>query len=262
MSVTYKGKKYKVKTGKKKRKGVPEHIVTSLNLSRKKITDISEIKGLENLTQLEWLYLEKNSISEINGLENLTQLEWLNLEKNSISKIGGLENLTQLKFLKLNNNSISEIDGLGTLTNLKRLGLSYNPIETLKGLDNLENLEFLNLFNCKIHQIESFNNKEFLRQIILGNNPIYRDLETALSKKFFGNKDSNLGISPKIWEIVTNTKSITRKNLYYDSANKTRGGKTAKGVAGTAGESAACCLECISLVVFLIGFNFLLPLFY
>ena len=40
------------------------------------------MKGLENLTQLEYLELQKNQLNDVKGLEKLTQLEYLDLENN------------------------------------------------------------------------------------------------------------------------------------------------------------------------------------
>ena len=59
--------------------------VTSLYLSArgaaiaKKLTDV---KGLENLTQLKTLYLNDNQLTSVKGLEKLTKLEVLYLYKN------------------------------------------------------------------------------------------------------------------------------------------------------------------------------------
>lgn len=159
----------------------------ALNLTGKGIKDIFEIKGLETLVNLEELTIKRTSISEIKGLESLVNLKTLSLARNSIS----------------------EIKGLDTLVNLKELFLGFNPIETLKGLDNLVNLKFLSLQNCKIHEIESFKNKESLKHLILGKNPILRDLRRAISKK---NKFSrmteeerkNAGVNPNVWEVAIN----------------------------------------------------------
>jgi len=53
--------------------------VTSLYLRAKKLTDV---KGLENLTQLKTLYLNDNQLTSVKGLEKLTKLEVLYLYKN------------------------------------------------------------------------------------------------------------------------------------------------------------------------------------
>lgn len=69
--MTVKGKKYYVKGGK-------------LDLSEKEITDIAEIKGLDNLTNLQELDLSFNMITEIKGLEKLKDLKKLDLSMNPI----------------------------------------------------------------------------------------------------------------------------------------------------------------------------------
>ena len=80
--------------------------------------------SLENLTNLERLYLRSNHISDISPLENLTNLEELLLSDNKISDISPLENLTKLKKLHLYNNySISDISPLENLTNLEELSI-------------------------------------------------------------------------------------------------------------------------------------------
>jgi hypothetical protein len=64
--VIYKGRKIFVKKG-------------CLELPDRDIKDISEIKSLENLVDLELLDLSENSISEIKNLDNLVNLRRLEL---------------------------------------------------------------------------------------------------------------------------------------------------------------------------------------
>ncbi len=113
--VTVKGNKFSVAYG-------------TLDLSDNDITDISEIKGLDNLPNLRILILNDNEITEIKGLEHLIHLQELHLNDNLIKEIGGLETLTNLQYLDLRNNEIKEIKGLETLTNLQTLYLGGNPI--------------------------------------------------------------------------------------------------------------------------------------
>jgi len=53
--------------------------VTRLNLTNKQLTDV---KGLEKLTQLTELYLSRNKLTNVKGLEKLTQLKVLVLRRN------------------------------------------------------------------------------------------------------------------------------------------------------------------------------------
>lgn len=129
--VTIKGKKFKVKKSR-------------LKINYKLIYDLSEINGLDSLTELEELNLNSNfEISEIKGIENLTNLKLLSLRNNRVKEINGLGNLINLRMLDLAKNNISEIKGLETLKNLEYLDLTGNKISEIKNLDKLEKLKIL-----------------------------------------------------------------------------------------------------------------------
>ena len=57
--------------------------VTELELDDKQLTSV---KGLEKLTQLESLHLPHNKLTNVTGLENLTQLKTLWLFENKLTK--------------------------------------------------------------------------------------------------------------------------------------------------------------------------------
>ena len=78
---------------------------------------IREIKGLDNLINLEDLDLRGNYFTEIKGLDNLVNLKTLKLDYNQISIIKGLENLKSLKFLSVSNNNLFQIPELPYLGN-------------------------------------------------------------------------------------------------------------------------------------------------
>ena len=143
--------------------------IIGLNLSDNEIT---EIKGLEQLTQLQKLYLSCNKITEIKGLEQLTQLQKLNLYHNNITEIKGLEQLTQLQELDLSHNQITEIKGLEQLTQLQELDLSCNKITEIKGLEQLTQLQKLDLFINQITEIKGLEQLTQLQKLDLANNRI------------------------------------------------------------------------------------------
>lgn len=104
MSVIYNGKEYRVEK---------HFFFLTLDLSSKGIKDISEIKGLKNLTKLQVLNLNNNLISEIKGLETLTNLKKLDLGNNPI-----YENLK---------NIIANKKTLSRMTWLEREKAGVNP---------------------------------------------------------------------------------------------------------------------------------------
>jgi len=119
MAVQFKGKTIKVKKHGKD---------SYLNLSYKKITDISQIIGLDQLTDLTSLDLSHNKISEIKCLENFGSLERLYLQNNQITEIKGLDNLKNLTHLDLMDNNIGELKGLGNLRNLEYFVVFGDPL--------------------------------------------------------------------------------------------------------------------------------------
>lgn len=143
--VTYKGKEFKVEKNK-------------LSLKKEGITSISEIKGLDNLGNLEELSFAFNQISEIKGLENLTNLQTLDLRFNRISELEGLNSLVNLKSLALAGNRFSKIKGLDNLENLEKLDLSLNQIYEIEGLEKLTQLQELFLWGNEFTEIKGFEN--------------------------------------------------------------------------------------------------------
>ena len=109
--------------------------VTELELDRKQLTSV---KGLEKLTQLESLHLPHNKLTDVKGLENLMQLKELPLDDNQLTDVKGLENLTQLEGLWLPRNQLTDVKGLKKLTRLTELDLIDNPALTRAQIDELK----------------------------------------------------------------------------------------------------------------------------
>ena len=70
------------------------------------LKDISKVKYIENLKNLEKLDIGGCELSEIKALDNLINLKWLNLSANNIQKIENLENL----ILKKSSNNLLELN--------------------------------------------------------------------------------------------------------------------------------------------------------
>ncbi|EAC4617469.1 LPXTG cell wall anchor domain-containing protein, partial [Listeria monocytogenes] len=133
---------------------------------------IVDISGMENLTNLSNLYLERNQISDINSLANLTNLQLLALDNNQISDVSPLANLTKLAVLYLYNIQISDISPLANLTNLQTLNLSWNQISDISPLANLTKLQLLYLGNNQISDVSPLSNLTSLRVLNSSNNRI------------------------------------------------------------------------------------------
>ena len=191
-----------------------------LNLNSKSIEKISEIKGLENLSGLEKLYLNFNYIAELNNLHYLKNLKSLHLQSNKIREIEGLNSLIKLKFLYLNNNKISKIEGFSNLNKLKSLSIYDNQISEIEGLENLLNLEILNLRNNSIRKITNLENLTHLKRLDLSNNKIneIEGLEN-LSRLEFLDLSNNKITEIKGLECLKNLKFLDLRNNRIEEVN-------------------------------------------
>jgi internalin A len=175
-----------------------------LDLSRRRITDIAEIEGLEKLKNLIELNLSENQINEIKGLENLKNLQILNLNRNPLGagdkRIGNQsaqeivkycqdKKEGQLPFVSVEGKkyyiindildlsgvgitAISKIIGLENFSNLKELDLRGNEITEIEGLNHLSNLQELYLDYNQIKEIKGLEHLTNLQKLGLNGNQI------------------------------------------------------------------------------------------
>ena len=95
-------------------------------------SDISDLRPIAKLRHLEKLECWNNRrITDISPLANLTELTVLDLEGCRISDIAPLANLTHLTALKLRGNRIIDVSPLENLNKLNVLELEGNPIMEL-----------------------------------------------------------------------------------------------------------------------------------
>lgn len=178
--VEYKGSKYEIKKGQlnilnatgvfdaNDIKGLEN--ITKLNSLF--VRKISEIKNIETLTDLEKLYINDNSITEIKGLEKAGNLKKLYLSNNQISKIKNLDMLKKLEELWIGGNQITKIEGLENLSKLKVLRLRKNRLSEISGLTKLVNLEILDIEKNNIKEIKGLDALINLRELRLNSNKI------------------------------------------------------------------------------------------
>ena len=118
--------------------------VKTLDLTRKKISDVSNLKGLK---QVRWLWLNSNQICDVSALRNLRQLSSLHLENNQLGDTDSLKELRQLKELSINHNQIRDVSALKELRQLRYLDLGFNQVTDLSALKELKLLTHLDLRN-------------------------------------------------------------------------------------------------------------------
>jgi len=114
---------------------------------------VEVLTGLENMTNLTYLYMSWNPIVGISLLADLTRMRYLYAESNGISDLSPLAGMTEMRALDLDANWITDITPLAGMTELSSLYLSVNQITDISVLQGLTNLYYLDLHSNQISDI-------------------------------------------------------------------------------------------------------------
>lgn len=143
---------------------VEAELVTSLNLSRKGISSISEINYFKNLEKLECYYNDIDSLI----ICDLQKLKEINCGTNNLQFLK-LVNLSSLKVLEAGNNKLTSAEIINCL-NIQRIGLCVNLITSID-LTKYILLEDLWICDNQLSVIDiSYNSN--LSQLYLDNNKL------------------------------------------------------------------------------------------
>ena len=108
--------------------------VSSLQLLDANSRNISNLQGIEQLTQLLRLELFNNQITDVSPLSGLTQLDQLFLSGNQISDVTPLAGLIRVETLLLAANQIGDVSPLSGLIQVGSLLLDGNQISDVSSL--------------------------------------------------------------------------------------------------------------------------------
>lgn len=111
---------------------------------------LSNLNGIQYLTNLATLDLVGNDIKDLSPLRGLKNLRAIDMSYNKISDLTPLSTMTGLVMLKLSHNDITDITPIASLVNLTVLDLSYNKISDINAISNLRKLQMLDLSSNKI----------------------------------------------------------------------------------------------------------------
>ena len=109
---------------------------------------ISDLSGLENLTNLRSLSISFQLLHDASSLARIPSIESLDLSGNQIDRIGWISALSHLNSLDLSQNPLVDISPLHALPSLTRLNLSETSITSLENALP-STLEKLNISGCK-----------------------------------------------------------------------------------------------------------------
>lgn len=148
--------------------------LTNLNASNRGITDAS---GIEQLTNLTLLRLEKNQLTSLpSTINQLTLLKHLNLGENALTSLPeNITNIPSLEVLYLNNNQLETIpESINNLSKLTLLAIGNNKLtEFPKNVDQIVTLDELSLDHNQISSIpDSIGNLTKLEYLYLNHNQL------------------------------------------------------------------------------------------
>jgi uncharacterized repeat protein (TIGR02543 family) len=148
--------------------------LTQLDISGNQISNIAPLANLTNLTLLDLgnSYMGGNQVSDISPLSKLTNLTYLGLVKNQVGDISPLSNLTNLTQLLLERNQVGDIRPLSNLTNLTSLDLNNNQVSDVSPLAKLTNLTGLGLDGNRVGDISPLAKLTNLDYLDLDNNQV------------------------------------------------------------------------------------------
>jgi hypothetical protein len=133
--------------------------ITILNADRNDVAiKIMELTGMEQIGQLEALYLQENSINDLTPLIQNENLRVLNIDNNNVEVFTPLTNHPAIEEVFARNNDLVGMSGIETNEQLTKLILKNNEIQFLPQNANLPLLRHLDLSSNNILNIYALGN--------------------------------------------------------------------------------------------------------
>jgi len=178
---------------------------------------ISDLKGIEYLTNLTNLSFYNQAFTTANEIESLKNLEYLTIQNSKLEVCPDFNKLPELYNLTLTGNEITAFPGISGLIELNYLSLYDNQLTQIGKLENLPNLYSISLYDNKLTALP-----EMIGLTKLQNLNVYRNQLTSLenltglpSLEFlyvYDNKLTTLGNLtdlPKLKRIDANSNPLT-----------------------------------------------------
>jgi hypothetical protein len=143
---------------------------------------LSSLQGINNLKSLKSLSLDLH-IDNIGAIQNLTQLQSLYLVDLRIAGLADLRNLTNVQVLSISGLTITNLKGIEYLKNLQQLHLARLSIQSLDEIKDLPALSMLELSNLDITKLDGLANLHLkeLRLSELNNVTNYEEIKKIKS---------------------------------------------------------------------------------
>ena len=139
------------------------HKLETLRVSCDGVTDISSLKGLKSLKDLE---IGCNKLNNLKGIESLPKLEKINIYAGIFKSLDGLKDLPVLNNVVINCDKLNSLKGLEQAPNTTNLEICSKDLEDTSKIRSLTKLKTLNLQGCSsIQKLQGLEKLNFLEEI-------------------------------------------------------------------------------------------------
>jgi hypothetical protein len=111
---------------------------------------VASLDGLECLTGLSFIKIQRAEITNVEPLSGLKLLTFLGLSYNKITDLEPLRSLDTLQKLYVEGNPISDLGPVAALTNLTHISAGTSDVSDLTPLENLTELQWVYMYNAEV----------------------------------------------------------------------------------------------------------------
>jgi len=152
---------------------------------------LDNIKSIAQFKDLEFLDLFDNEIEDISPLKGLVKLEELDLSFNKINNSTHLSELKNISRLRIYQNPVSDLNGINKLSKLSYLAIGFCNIHHLNFLEGLNQLVYLYCEENSVSDLSVLSTLDHLKRVDLHRNRINKiPIDLARKFKFTFNKTS------------------------------------------------------------------------
>lgn len=151
----------------------PLHTLTNLSTLKLGASDISNLHGLEDLNNLDWLVIYHSPhLDNLEGLTGKLKLKTLYFDAPLVTDLKPLEGLTNLQLLGLHGSQVTSLKPIENLGSLTSLHLEAPLISDLRPLQKLEKLEQLIIKKTRVTDLKPLTALHALRELTIEETPV------------------------------------------------------------------------------------------
>ena len=164
------------------------HKLQTLRISCDSVTDISSLKGLKSLKDLD---INCNKLNNLKGIESLPKLEKIDVYAGIIKSLDGLKDLPALNNMVINCDKLNNLKGLEQAPNITNLKICSKDLEDTSKIRSLTKLKTLSLDGCSsIQKLQGLEKLDFLEEIDLSGCSKLISLQGTPNPNVFGTVSS------------------------------------------------------------------------